>query len=422
MKRLPHSFRVLWLGEAVSLVGTATSTTLLSLVAAVELDAGPGWMGLLAAATWSPWLILGLPAGALVDQMSPRRVMIGSDLVAACAAGAVPVMWITDTLSLPSLLVAAFVLGSCAVVFRAALPRLVYQVVDVEHFGAANSRLYATESASTVVGPGLAGLIAELVSAALGVLLDAVSFLASAVCLARIRLAPRSSGDATTKRSDDTLVQRVRAGVALVARDRFLRYFAGLAALQNFGLTGLLSLQILFLIDELAAPPGLTGVVLACGGAGGVIGGLLGPYFARRLGTARAPVALQLISCGCLLVLLASPGVGVAWMAVGLLVCEFAIVADNVVRTTWRLSYVAEYFQARVSTTMQMLAFAAMPLSGLVAGWLGQQLGVRTALALMLGSYVVGALTMPFGPLRGRRDLPASRLPSSSPVERITAS
>lgn len=152
----------------------------------------------------------------------------------------------------------------------------------------------------------------------------------------------------------------------------------------------------------------MTGLVLATGG----VGGLLGPHVARRLGTARGPIALQLTSCSCLLVLLAGPGAGVAWMAAGLLLCEFAIVADNVIRTTWRLTYVPDHLQARVSTTIQMLAFAAMPASGLVSGWLGHQLGVRTALAIMLGIYVAGALTMPLAPFKGQRDLPAPPRPS----------
>ncbi|GHJ53017.1 MFS transporter [Nonomuraea sp. TT08I-71] len=403
--RLPRAFRVFWFGEAVSVFGTATTATLLSLLAATQLDAGPGWMGILAAASWSPWLILGLPAGALADRWPPRTTMIVSDLVAAAAAAAVPLLWVTGRLTLAALVAVAFVIGSCAVVFRAALPRLVTRVVGAEQLGTANSMLYATESASTVVGPGLAGLIAQAVSAAIGVLLDAVSFLVSAVCLARTRPAGQASDHAVAV-PEEPFLHRIRAGVNVVARDRYLRYFACLAAVQNFGLTGLLSLQVLFLVGELAAPQAVTGLVLAAGGVGGVIGGLLGPHVARRLGTARGPIALQLASCSCLLVLLTGPGAGVGWMASGLLVCEFAIVADNVIRTTWRLTYVPDHLQARVSTTIQMLAFAAMPASGLVSGWLGHQLGVRTALAIMLGIYVAGALTMPFGPLKGRRNLP----------------
>jgi hypothetical protein len=110
--RLPRAFRVFWFGEAVSLFGTATTATLLSLLAATQLDAGPGWMGVLAAATWSPWLILGLPAGALADRWPPRTTMIMSDLIAATAAATVPLLWLTGTLSLPALVAVAFV-ASC---------------------------------------------------------------------------------------------------------------------------------------------------------------------------------------------------------------------------------------------------------------------------------------------------------------------
>lgn len=397
-------FRVFWAGEAVSLLGTATTATLIPLLAATELDAGPLWMGVLTAATWSPWLVLGLPAGAVVDQLSPRAAMIGADLIAGAAAGVVPLLWVTGRLSLLSLTVVAFTIGSCAVVFRAALPRMVIRIAPPEQRSAANSRLFATESASTIAGPGIAGLFIQVASAALGLLLDAISFLVSALCLSRIRPAT-----VATTAEREPLRTRILAGVTIVVHDRFLRYFACLATVQNFGLTGLLSLQVLFLADTLAAPGVVIGVVLATGGVGGVVGALLGPRIAGRLGTARGSVTIQLASCSCLLVPLASPGWGVVWMAAGLLVCESAIVADNVIRTTWRMSYVSENLQARVSTTIQLLAFAAMPLAGLVAGWLGHQFGVRQALALMLAVHVAGALTMPFGPVGRRRELPHAR-------------
>jgi hypothetical protein len=206
--RLPRAFRVFWLGEAVSLFGTATTATLLSLLAATQLDAGPGWMGILAAASWSPWLILGLPAGVLADRWPPHTTMIVSDLIAATAPATVPLLWVTGTLSLAALVVVAFVIGSCAVVFRAALPRLVTRVVGAEQLGTANSMLYATESASTIVGPELAGLIAQAMSAALGVLLDAISFLVSAVCLARTRPATRPPNHAAAV-PEESFLQRI---------------------------------------------------------------------------------------------------------------------------------------------------------------------------------------------------------------------
>ena len=88
-----RNFSLLWFGEGVSVLGNATTSVLLPLLAVVGFDAGPGWMGALTAAAWVPWLLIGLPAGAWVDRLPARRVMIVSDLVAALTLASVPVAW-----------------------------------------------------------------------------------------------------------------------------------------------------------------------------------------------------------------------------------------------------------------------------------------------------------------------------------------
>lgn len=399
---MTKSFRLFWLGEAVSLLGTATTATLLPLLAVTELGAGPAWTGALAAATWLPWLLLGLIAGAVVDRLPPRGVMITSDLVAAVAAFSVPLAAWVGTLRLGHLVAVGFAIGCCTVFFRAAMPRLILGVTEADERGRATSRLYATESGSTIVGPGLAGGIATVVTAVTGVLLDAISFLVSALCLWRTR----PTEVETARDAAEPLRTRIGSGLNVIRRDPILRFTVPVAAVQNFALTGLISLQVVFLVDDLDASSAVAGAVLAATGIGGVAGALLSPHVARRIGTARAMVALQLISCSFLLVPLATPGIGTAWMVVGLAVGEAALLGDNVVRSTWRLSYVPAHLQGRVSTTTQVLVFSTMPLAGIVAGWLGHQVGVRPALAAMLALHVAGALTFPFGPVGRRRDLP----------------
>ena len=165
----------------MSLLGTATTSVLLPLLAVVTLDAGPGWMGALAAATWLPWLVVGLPAGAWVDRLPAQRVMIGADLAAAAALLSVPAAFAVDRLSLPQLLVVALLVGTATVFFRAAYP--VFLTVGRSRLTSSRTPTpgcYGTESAMQVVGPGLGGLLAQLVSAAAGLVLDAVSFLVSA--------------------------------------------------------------------------------------------------------------------------------------------------------------------------------------------------------------------------------------------------
>jgi MFS family permease len=182
-----RGFQLLWVGEGVSVLGNATTSVLLPLLAVLAFDAGPGWMGALAAAAWLPWLVVGLPAGAWVDGLPARGVMIAADLVSAAAYASVPVAWWLDVLTLGQLLVVALVGGVATVFFRTAYAAFLPQVVAPAQLEPANARLFGTESAMQVAGPGLGGLLAQWFSAAFGILLDALSFLVSAACLWRIR-------------------------------------------------------------------------------------------------------------------------------------------------------------------------------------------------------------------------------------------
>ena len=116
-------------------------------------------MGALTAAAWLPWLVIGLPAGAWVDRLPPRRVMITSDLVAAAALASVPVAWATDTLTLAELVGVALANGTCAVFFRTAYGKLIPDIVEAHHLEQANGRMFGTQSAMQVIGPGAGGLI-----------------------------------------------------------------------------------------------------------------------------------------------------------------------------------------------------------------------------------------------------------------------
>jgi len=183
-----RGFSRLWLGEGVSVLGTATSSVLLPLLAVVTFDAGAAWMGVLTAATWLPWVLIGLPAGAWIDQWPARPVMIIADLLAAAAAVSVPVAWLLGVLSLPQLLVVALLIGFATVFLRTAHTKLVVAIVPARQLEEANSRLFGTESAMQTVGPGVGGLIAQALGAALGLFIDAASFVISAICLWRIRV------------------------------------------------------------------------------------------------------------------------------------------------------------------------------------------------------------------------------------------
>ncbi len=402
--RRNRNFTLLWTGEGVSVLGNATTSILLPLLAVVEFDAGPGWMGLLTAAAWVPWIVVGLPAGAWVDRLPARRVMVISDLAAAATLASVPVAWIAGWLTLPPLAAAAFCNGVCTVFFRAAYPGLVRRVAPAEQQETAFATLFGTESAMQVAGPGVGGLMAQVASAAWGLVADALSFVVSAICLLRLRL-PEADADQLPEAAP--LRQRIREGVDYIRQDRFLRFFTVMGCISNFGLTGYGALLVLFLIREVHLSEGAVGLVMAIGSLGGVLGATIATRVSRRLGSARALLALQLVAGPpALLVPLGRPGIGLVAMVAGMLLVGIGVVAGNVIRGAWRNRYVPEHMVARQVTTAQVVNLGGMPLAGLAAGSLGATIGLRPTILLMAGIHVVACLAMWWSPLRGLRDMP----------------
>jgi MFS family permease len=401
-----RGFGLLWFGEGVSLLGGATGGVLLPLLAVVELHAGPGWMGLLAAATWLPWLLIGLPAGAWVDRLPARAVMIAADLASALVVVSVPVAWWLGVLSLPQLLVVALLSGSCAVFFRTAYAALIPQVVPNAGLETANGRLVGTESCAQIAGPGLAGLLTQVMSAASGLVVDVVSYLVSAVCLWRVRPVARHEPAPTT----EPLRAQIRVGLRFVTRDRYLRWLSGLGGLSNLGLTGYQALLVLYLVRELRVPASAVGIVLALGATGGVLGAALAARVSRRWGSGHASTWLLVLSGPpALLLPLAAPGPRVALVVVATFVIGACVVAGNVVRAAWRQRYVPANVIGRVIVTMQVVNYGTMPVGGLLAGGLAGTLGTRAAIGILGGVHLVACLGMLLSPFRALRELPPPR-------------
>ena len=405
-----RGFRLLWLGEGVSVLGNATTTVLLPLLAVVAFDAGPGWMGALATAAWLPWLLVGLPAGAWVDRLPARGVMITADLASAAAYASVPAAWALDLLTLTQMVVVAFAGGVASVFFKTAYVVLLPQLVAPEQLESANGRMFGTESAMHIAGPGLGGLVAQWWSAAFGLVLDAASFLVSALCLWRIR----PDRPATERAPAASIGARIREGIDFVRRDRYLPWMTAIGGLCNFGLTGIAALTVLFLVDDLGLDPSGVGIVMMAGSSGGLLGALAATWCSRRIGSGRT---FELMTLGsgfpALLVPLAWPGTGAALVVAGMFLVGAFAVAGNVVRGAWRQRYVPAPVMGRVVTSIQFVNFGTMPVAGVLAGWLGSTIGVRDTLAVMALVHLGGCLLILLSPLRGRRDLP-SPMPSGA--------
>jgi MFS family permease len=415
-----RNFRLLWFGEGVSVLGSMTTAVVVPLVAVTAFDAGAAWMGLLTAAAWLPWLVVGLPAGAWIDRADARRVMIAADLGAAAAIGSVPVAWALGVLTLPHLVGAALGVGTASVFLRAAYLPLLPRVVGPDDLATANARLVGTESAMQVVGPGLGGALVAIASAAYAVVVDVLSFLVSAVCLHRMDRSRLVAPSPPERR--EPLRREVATGIRVVARDPYLRFFTLQGGASNFALTGYAALLVLFLVRDLDLDPRGVGIVMSAGSIGGLVGASVARRAVARLGDARAMVALQVASGPpALLIALAQPGGRVALVPLGMALVGVGVVGANVIRGTFRMRYTPPQLLARTIASSSLVNFGTMPVAGLAAGWLGVHLGVRETIALMAGLHVLSTLTTLVGPYGRVRELPTQPMATWSSGSTATA-
>lgn len=403
-----RDFRLLWSGQTTSTFGNAVSTAVFPLIAVTELDAGTFAVTLIEAVIWLPWLLIGLPAGVLVDRLRNRAVMLWCDVVGMITLGLVAVAIAFDVLTTAHLVLAAAVGGARAVFFEPAHYKYLPALVDDDELPAANSLMQGGESAALMVGPSVGGVVVSAFGAFTAVLADALSFVVSALCLLGIRTAEPPSAPPTDARFGRQLVE----GVRFTVQDGFLRTFAVTGGVLNFALSGAGALQILFLVRENDTPVAFAGVLIATAGVGGLVGAAVSGWIARALGTARAVVCTtSAAALFGLLLPLTGQGWGLALFAVGTIGQTAAVVAVNIVMASFTQRYCPRDVLGRVMVTSRVVAYAAAPVGALAAGGLGTVLGVRAALWALALSALAAVAVQVFGPVTRSRDLPTAYVP-----------
>ena len=407
--------RALWFGETVSELGTTVSSLAVPLVAIVTLHAGAFAVSLLLAAAWLPWLLIGLPAGAWVDRLPARPVMIVADLVAVAAFASVPVATLFGVLTLAQLLLCALLGGCAAVFFQTGYQVFLPAMLDGADLAAANSLMHGSQSAARVGGPGLAGLLASAIGAVAGVLLDAISFLASAVCLLSLKDVQERRSD----RSRSSLRSEIAEGARWLIGDPYQRVLTVWGGAANFALVGYQAVLVVFLVHDVRLSPGTVGVLMALSSAGGIAGAAVAPRLGRRFGSARAFIGCELMAApAALLIPLAAPGPRAALYAVGDFLVIAGVVGGNVLNATWTQTYVPRELRGRVSTCSALVNYGGIPLGALCTGALATALGTHGSIWVMTGLLALCPALLLVSPLRGRRDFP-EHAPQSAGSDRV---
>ncbi|MEW1687123.1 MFS transporter [Streptomyces sp. NPDC091265] len=404
--RANRDFRLLWIGETTNRLGINITAVAMPLLATVTLEASPFSVGLLAAAPWLPWLLIGLPAGAWVDRMRRRPIMQICNLVPLVMLASVPVADWLGFLTMTQLLVVGLINGFAAVFFGISYKVYVPSIVEPGDLPEANAKLQGSESVAQVAGLGGGGLLAQAFGAASGLLVNSATYLVSALCLFGIR-----SKEPIPEKPNErpALLPDIKEGLRFAFHDPYLRVLTLYGTATNLMLTAEAAVLPIFIVRELGIPEGATGWLLASSSIGGILGATTAKRLIARFGSARGLLVATVASAPFALLI---PLAGTDWTLVALVlgsaILSLGVVLANVIQGAFRQRYCPPQLLGRVSASVSFANFGAIPIGSVLGGSLGQVLGLRPALWLLTAGLALTPLLLLIGPMRRRRDLPVA--------------
>jgi predicted MFS family arabinose efflux permease len=401
-----RDFLKLWSGQAISKIGSTITSVGLPLTAAFVLRASPLQMGILAGAGGAGVLVFGLFAGAWADRLRRRPILIASDLARAALLSTIPLAASLHRLNMAHLYAVATLSGILTVFFDVSYQAYVPSLVNRRDLVEANSKLALTESIADVSGPGLTGLLVQLITAPMAILLDALSFLCSAVSVWLIRRPEAPPLPSAVPH----IGREIAEGLSASWRNPLLRALLQRAAGGAFfgGFFG--GLYFLFAVRELHMTALLLGIVISVGGASNLLGALLAERLLHRLGLGRTLIGAQwMIGLAMLLVPLAHGPVALA--AAFLIAAQLGDMAwpiYNINATSLRQAVTPDRLLGRVNSAGHLLFWGALPLGSLAGGAIAQTIGIRQTMLIATLGYLLSNLWFTFSPIRHLRQLPAA--------------
>ena len=407
--RLPD-FRRLWLSLTITAFGAQVTNLALPLTAALLLHATPLQMGILVALETLPFALISLHAGVLLDRVRKLPIVITSDVSRGLALLSIPICAWLDVLSIDVLYAVGFFCGVQNVVGGAAYQVLIVQMAGRERLVEANAKITLGETSSALIGPGVAGALIQMLTAPFAIVVDAVTFLGSALMLRRLQV----PNDVPAKNVRRSMGSEIREGLSLVWNNPTLRSLALVAGAWQILHHMQVAVLILFATRDLGLSAGALGLAYMGGGVGCVIAATFAERLARRFGVG------PLIVYGLLLtafgwqafgLIRGSTVVATVALGVGMLLFDFGAVQWGINYLSQRQAITPDRLLGRMTATMRFLAVAAAPLGSLVGGALATGIGLRQTLWVVgvLG-LILSIVAMRWSPVRRHRHLPAVAL------------
>lgn len=403
---LTRDFCLLAAGQALSWLGNGFQTVALG-VAVVLQGGGPGELGVVMATSVVSMLLLTLFGGVWGDRLQPRRVMVVSDLVRFVAVLGIAAMFASRHHSVPLLCALVAVTSGAGAFFRPAMTALKPLLVPAEQLQSANATLSLLLTTCTVLGPALGGLVVAAYGAPTGFVVNAFTFLASAVLVRLVR--------ATAERMPaGRMLTEMGEGWAEIRRHDWLLWGVLAATVYHVANGVVLVLVQVVAVRQLGGASAL-GLVAAAEGLGGVVGAAVAMRARPRRPLRAGWLALLLMPVW--VTTYVWPGVLPA-VALGAVLGYAGLSFFSVAWETAIQDHVPHRLLARVASWDTLTSFVGMPLGNALAGPLSAAAGNGPVLAgcavVLLGSSAAPLLA------RGSRDLTRPQPPAATTLDTTT--
>jgi MFS family permease len=400
------NFLTMWGGQALSQFGSQITELALPVLAVLVLHATDAQVGYLNAAAMAAFLVVGLPAGAWIDRLRKRHVMIWADAVRALALAAVPVLFLVGHLEMWHLYAVALVVGVATVFFDVSYQSIVPSLVRPTQIAEANGKLESTQQLAGLSGPAIAGGLVGLITAPLAILTTVVTYVGSMIALLRTR-------DHEQLRAPDDrapLHREIGEGLRWVFGNPLLRRIVATTGLSNLFSTFIFTLTPIYFLRIIGFSPEVMGLLFSLTAIGGLLGAVTTPRIVARIGEARAiPVAAIVFSVSVvpfpLAVAFPQPGAFALLLAQGFAM-SFAVLVYNITQVTFRQRITPPRLLGRMNASIRFCVWGVMPLAALAAGWFGTWIGTVPALWIGAAGSLLTALPVVIGPFWRLRDLP----------------
>ena len=401
-----QAFALFWTGQTVSTLGAQVTAFAVPLLAAITLHASSFQMGLLRAAEFAPFLVFTLPAGVWADLGIRRWLMIATCLVRGAFITIVPVAVLFGWLHLGVLYLVMFVMGSLKVVFEMAYQTYVPEIVERDKLVNANSKIMMSYALGQSTGPGLGGLMVELLGAPMAVLADASTYFLSAICLFKIK-----HQEIRARHRRGNILQQIADGFRYVGEEQHIRSLVCLITANNFFLNALMAILVLYATRALSLRPGVFGMTVSFGG----IGAVMGAFGAERLGRWFGPgpfviwsTILAALAAFCFPLVNTGNLAGVIGLAIAYFVLSAGGSAVTVFAWTIRQTLTPSPMLGRMNGAFRFIVTGIMPFGAFFGGWLGESIGIRATLVVCAFGLLIASGLSRFSPLQALKSLSAA--------------